>query len=338
MLDFRMAFGRKAVLIAASVMLVLSGCEADQHALKQSSSSQKNVSREEVESSPPSTYHFRFKQEDVAGIVEVLINGFPVNRGGGSVTNNPVVPLDLNTALVGTDNKLTIRVEPRLYKGEKLSITEVKVYGKVTRDEEGRYLVPGARITKAEVDSAYWTWSKQAQKKWSSYQSSVGRGAFDSMKAWVERHPLVLSTTFDNETGPDFSQIFEEAPKLKGTPATRRRLKDYAMHLRDLMVAKDTSALFEEFRPAIEDRFEAGSFPSRKQFMQQNREAVVMEDPILDFGREDIRLRSWCEGRLWQLILEGGKNGWFFQTASGFGRGKMYVAEVNGELKVVRQG
>jgi hypothetical protein len=247
-----------AVFIAASVLLLLSGCEAEQPASKHSPSSQKNVSREEVESSSPSTYHFRFKQEDVAGIVEVLINGFPVNRRGGSVTNNPVIPLDLNTALVGTDNKLTIRVEPRLYEGQKLSITEVKVYGKVTRDEEGRYPVPGARITEAEVDSAYRSWSKQARKRWASYQSSVDRGTFDSMKVWVERHPLTVAATFDNEAGPDFSRIFEEAPRLPDTPNTRERLKDYAMHLWDLMAEKDTAALVEEFRPAIEYAYRQG--------------------------------------------------------------------------------
>jgi hypothetical protein len=145
-----------------------------------------------------------------------------------------------------------------------------------------------------------------------------------------------VSTTFDNEVGPDFSRIFEEAPKLKDTSGTRKRLKDYAMHLLDLMAAKDTSALFEEFRPSVMGRFRMRHFDSKSEYMAKNWKAMILEDAILDFGRSDVALRPWSGGRVWELWREDSENQAFFETPSGYGMGELYVAELGGELKVVR--
>jgi hypothetical protein len=161
-------------------------------------------------------------------------------------------------------------------------------------------------------------------------------GALDSIRAWAQRHPLTVSTTFDNEAGPDFSRIFEEAPIIEGTPADSARLRDYAMRLRDLMARKDTAALFEEFRPSIEGRFRAHSFSDRTAFMKKNRNAVVLEDAILEFSREEVKIRAWCGGRVWELWREGSENQMFFERPSGYGMGELYVAELDGELQVVR--
>jgi hypothetical protein len=275
---------------------------------------------------------------DISASYVITINGFPALQEyvqARSVDNE--FDVQLNTGLVGEGNKVEIRLEPFLTRsGRSLSIGTIELEAQVLGP--GRSPVAGAKITEVQVDSVYEDWSERARAKWKEYQSRTEHGALDSIRAWVERHPLTVSTTFDNEAGPDFSRIFEEAPRLPDRPATRERLVGYAMRLRDLMAQENTSALLEEFRPAIEDRFEALSFSDREKFMQQNREALVLENPVLDFDREDIQLRSWCDGRVWQLIREGAKNEGLLQEPSGTGRGKIYVAEIDGELKVVRQG
>jgi hypothetical protein len=175
-------------------------------------------------------------------------------------------------------------------------------------------------------------------------------GALDSMRQWTARHRLSVSTTFDNEAGPDFSRIFEEAPRLPDTPATRERLKDYAMHLLDLMAAKDTSGLTQEFLPVVWAGQDSLSVEnprsnfSEKQ-IQSIREHIVMEDPHLNIERSEIGLRSWADGRVWELYYEPDGGALFavpmlrenLEAYTGMGsKREVYVAELGGELKVVR--
>ncbi len=288
----------------------------------------------------PAQYHFQAKYKDVAGITEVLINGFPVNRAGGSITNNPVVPHDLNTALIGEGNELTIRVEPRMLRGGGLSISTVKVYGKVTRDYEGEHPVPGAKITEAEVDSVYAAWTERAREKWQTYRSTVEQGALDSIRAWASRNPLTVTTTFDNEAGPDFSKIFEEAPKLEDTPATRKRLKDYAIRLRDLLRSGDAEAIYQEIQPSVSE--ETGWFKVTRSGRRDSALAQIRrewtEDFQLDFSRSEIGLRQWSSGRVWELFVrrpEGEERPFFWEGPSASYL-KVYVAEMGGTLRIVR--
>jgi hypothetical protein len=158
----------------------------------------------------------------------------------------------------------------------------------------------------------------------------VEEGALDSMRAWAARNPMVVSTRFDNEHGPDFSRVFEEAPVLKDTPATRKRLKDYAMGLRDWMAEKDTSALVEAFGPRMKSAFKMSGATSREQFRKQYTSGLVYKDAeeSLAFGREVVEMRPWCGGRVWELFRKPGK--------PLLRRMEVYVAEIGGELKVVR--
>jgi hypothetical protein len=143
---------------------------------------------------------------------------------------------------------------------------------------------------------------------------------------------MTVSTTFDNESGPDFSRIFEEAPVIEGTPADSARLRDYAMHLRDLMIQKDTSALVAEFGPAIRAAYQLGGREgeSLAQFRSDYRENLVLEqaEEELDFSRGAVRLKRWSGGRVWQLRRE--------EAEGLLRRIEVYVAEIGGELRVVR--
>jgi hypothetical protein len=311
-------------------VVTATGCEESSPKVRKEGTSERDTTR-----TLPAQYHFQAKYKDVAGLTEVLINGFPVNRSGGSITDNPVVPHDLNTALIGEGNELTIRVEPRiLLVGDGLTISTVKVYGTVTRDYEGKHPVPGAKITEAEIDSVYERWSERAQKKWKDYRTTVEQGALDSIRAWAERNPLTVTTTFDNEAGPDFSKIFEEAPRLPDTPATRERLRDYAMRLRDLMAEKDTTALYKEAQPLFTDR-DTGEPASRERILEIIGSNWFARDWQLDFTREEVGLRRWSGGRVWELYQkESGEE--FFVGENGTSVLDIYVAEIGGDLTVVR--
>jgi hypothetical protein len=235
----------------------------------------------------------------------------------------------VNTALVGEGNVLTVENEP-CFSGGRQSLSTGPIKMKVRVKGVGDRWLEEGQITEAEVDSAYREWKKKAKHQWKEYRGRVA--VLDSMRAWASRHPMTVSTTFDNEAGPDFSQIFEEASRLPDRSATRERLRDYAMHLRDLMAEKDTSALFEEFRLYYAQQYKITGYPGSVQKDKASLlENVVMDDPVLDFNREDVDLRSWSDGRVWEIHRDGEA---FFR--SGDSIREVYVAEIGGDLKVVR--
>jgi hypothetical protein len=202
------------------------------------------------------------------------------------------------------------------------------------------------RITEAEVDSAYAAWSRKARKQWQRYRSRFDRGALDSLRAWASRHPMTVSTTFDNENGPDYSRIFEQAPVIRDTG----RLKDYAIRLRDLMARKDTAGLVDEFLPVIwTGRDSLILSRLRSNFSEEQirsvREHIVMDEAYLDIERADVGVRRWVGGRVWELYYKPEGNALFAAQSlrkgtpeyTGSGRKRqVYVAELGGELKVVR--
>jgi len=158
------------------------------------------------------------------------------------------------------------------------------------------------------------------------------------MRQWIARNRLSVSTTFDNETGPDFSPIFEKAPVLKDTPSTRERLKDYAMHLRAVISSHDGPGLYREIRPAKNAAYrKQGMTPPpdsarRADWTAAAEKRVGWFQPGRSAGatsRDEIGLRRWVEGRVWEL----------YKKDSGeplFGESEIFVAEIDGELKVVR--
>jgi hypothetical protein len=248
--------------------------------------------------------------------------------------------------LVRGENTVRIQVEPTtLRHGDALWFPTVRLHGQVTADYHGDRPIPGAEITEAQVDSAYAKWKKRAEAAWARFLRSEaawleanpdrGReitwrsgGALDSMWTWSREHPVVVSTTFENEAGPDFSDIFLDAPVLTDTT----RIRDYAMYLRDRMAARDTLALFEAFRPSYADHY---IFNGRSGSVEED-EAILKERVIGDFDlgfeRSDIDVRAWSGGRVWE-IKRGGKA--LFEAE--WAVRDVYVAEIDGELRVVRR-
>jgi len=239
--------------------------------------------------------------------------------------------------LTRAGNVVTIKMEPRVRGGSSLVVAPISVRGEITSDYQGECAI-GVKVSRAHVDSAASAWRERADSVWRQTRRSGPVGAaLDSVRAWARAHPMTVSVTFDNEAGPDYSDLFREAPVIAGTAADSARLRAYAMQLRDWMAAKDTTALMGAYGPAIEDRYERTGWSSKEKYLRKNREGLVLANPILDFGREDVELRKWSGGRVWQIIRRGAIHDGFFREPSGLGIGSVYVAEINDSLHVVRQ-
>jgi hypothetical protein len=327
-------------LVAALTLLSASGCIKISNPDEDSSSpeeKQADASGADSEKSScqgsSARFDLKVRGKHSGGQLTVTLNGFPVEKSTG-IMQYSQRRAPLNTALVGEENHVAFRSEPLLMGTGGLMIGEhEELRGGVRCNATP---VSGAKITAAAVDSAYRAWTDRARAKWRDYQSRNVRGALDSIRAWAEQNPMTVSTTFDNEAGPDFSRLFEEAPVIEGTPTDSARLKDYAMHLQSLLREKKGAALYREIRPAAEaSARELGESPpptskrrARWRKDAENGEGWFDEKPP-EFGRSDVGLDRWAEGRVWELYRRPGREpllgGW-----------NIFIAEVEGELKVVR--
>lgn len=325
--------------VSLPLCLLLGGCvESD------SSTSQVSTEYKQKEQNGPTTYEVQVRQKQICSLGRILVNGFPVDEWGGQAVHQ-TYDFPVNTVLVGEGNRLTIENEPCFSRvGDSLVIGTIQMRTDVRGRDDKR--IERGRITEAEVDSAYEAWRQKARKQWERYRSRFDRGELDSLRAWASRHPMTVSTTFDNENGPDYSRIFEEAPVIRDTG----RLKEYAIQLRDLMARKDTAGLVDEFLPVIwTGRDSLILSRLRSNFSEEQirsvREHIVMDEAYLDIERADVGMRRWVGGRVWELYYKPDGNALFAARSlregtpeyTGSGRKRpVYVAELGGDLKVVR--
>ncbi len=283
-------------------------------------------------------YRLYWIVDDMSNRETITVNGFPVHRHRVmSRSTYDTLSVDLNTALMSSKNVVKVQVEPYLRAaGAHLTVYPQQFTAEVTCDTTwggGRGpTVAGTKIPPAEVDSAHAAWSRSARRQWQTYRETAGAAALDSLRAWARRHPMTVRTTFDNEQGPDFSDLFEEAPIIEGTPTDSARLRAYAMHLRDLMAAKDTTQMFVEAWPRLSDggysRSEARSLIATNWFAFPWR---------LNISSQDLGLEKWADGRVWELYRKENHQPLFVagkQRRTGLL--DIYVAEVDDSLRVVR--
>jgi hypothetical protein len=298
------------------------------------------------------------------GNYKLTVNGFPVERELVNVTmGDQDIGAQLNVALIGEGNTASVIVEPYLQRsGDQLVVGDVDLEAWVSRERtDGSnvplYELPGRGgkegIAEVEVDSAYQQWKKRAVKRWERYLrwekewlkqypdssrtlTSKGGGALDSIEAWSDRNQLKVTTRFENESGPDFSPIFEEAPVITDTS----RLKDYAVRLRNLLRSGNAEALYREIRPSISE--ETGWFKVTREGTREAALTEIREEWAAhyrtDFPRSKIRLRRWSGGRVWELYVIGptGERRAFFSKGPSAAHLEVYVGEIDGKLRVVR--
>jgi len=338
----------------AAAIIVIVGCrltdEPMDHRLKIGAS---NHLKDRSDVGNRSKFYLRVKYTDVCCFTTVTINGFPVRRlGGGRIRQNPVLRIRLQSGLVRGENTVRVQVEPTtLRHGDALWFPTVRLHGQVTGDYHGEDPIPGAAIPEAAVDSVYAEWKKRAEAAWARFLRSEAAwleanpdrgweitwrsgGALDSMWAWSRDNPVIVSTTFHNEQGPDFAHIFRDAPVLQDTA----RVLSFALHIRDLFQERDPERIYRAHRP----RFEAIDFSP-----DEARDVIATNwldyEWHLDFDADDLEVVQWSEGRVWEvyrtdevaerlrkkaLLLSGKER---LETWH-----RVYIAEIGGQLQVVR--
>jgi hypothetical protein len=334
------------VLLLLVSVLVVTGCQDESVSRSGKGSGERSENQTLRKEFPKGHYWLNVKVDQFKGSYTLLCNGFPVKKMWVNVIEtDDEWAADMQTALIGEGNVASIRIRPFLdYSGKRLTVGTAQLEAWVEIEETRQSYVPLHKIKRAEgegllraeaVDSTYSAWKKQVQEQWKKLleEKATPKEAFVQLKTWRWNHPMEVKTTpFKNRDGPDFSRVFEEAPKLKDTPATRERLRDYAMRLRDLMAEKDTAGLVKEFRPEMRYSYQIGAHDadSFEEYVSTYQKHYVLEgaEEELNFSRTDVRLQPWVDGRVWQLRRK---------DAEGLLRRiEVYVAELEGDLQVVR--
>ena len=204
-------------------------------------------------------------------------------------------------------------------------------------------------MSAAAVDSLFEGWLVRLNREWVRWASASPDAAADSAWAWAGRHPFRVETAWvrpggaaPSDGGPSFDAVFREAPVFGGTAADSARLRDYAVHLRDLVAAGDGAALYDEFAPAADDLADLHGLPPvppdslRALWAQDARDGGgwVGADPA-PLAPSEVGLRSWSGGRVWELYRPGADG--LLQGRDGGTYTEVFVGEVDGRLRVVRQ-
>ncbi|MBZ0118211.1 MAG: hypothetical protein K8H88_14510 [Sandaracinaceae bacterium] len=228
----------------------------------------------------------------------------------------------LNPYLVGEENMLEIDVTPIPNQdGSPGDFSKVVVEGAVRRYEKGEPVAPGSGPVALEL----------------AVMAELPQRLEDARDRGEEPEiPQVFYFVFDNE-GPDFSQELGEADPY----ADEAALRDYAIRLRDLMRARDASALATEMQPKVQ-AYAAAYDDDAGRIGESLREVLqahyVPRGLETEFERDDVELVACCGGRLWELRRPGGLP--LMQTPADADGGTMQipilVAPRDGTLRVVR--
>ncbi len=279
--------------------------------------------------------------DDVIGDARVLANGLPVWKGLGftaQIALGTGLGTRLTPALVSGRNEVAVEVVPTVSDtGDGPAVGPARLRLWVCAPDGS--VVPGTERSAAHVDSVVAAWTTDLQARWDEW----GPAAVDSARAWAEAHPVRVATSFERPAGADgrpadgepaFDAVVREAPVIAGTPADSARLRAYAVELLRLNAERDTMALWGAFEPSREDRYQTSRHHmSREEYEEGNWDSVVLDDPVL-FQASDVKLRSWADGRVWELYRDDAE-GLLQKPERGPFRG-VYVGQVDGELRVVR--
>lgn len=264
------------------------------------------------------------------GNVQVLVNELKLERvqgGSGGTLAKPI-----NTHLVGEKNELKIRALPAQLESGKISkVSDLHIVGTVKRYESGDVVSPegGDVLERFDFDEVI---AKREQAFAEEFNPTNIEGQVSIPEVTF---PIEHTITFDNE-GVSFQKLLMGGAVIEDED----QLLSYAERLRSLMKERNAEALYQEFKPKFDDYRAAypeisGDFAVV--FPNFLREQFFPEGPITEFDQSDIELRSWCEGRIWELYRKPKEP--FFATKGLEGsilELPVFVGKIDGELKVVR--
>lgn len=233
-----------------------------------------------------------------------LLNGFPIYQLKAPSPVNFAMPI--NSVLIGRNNQLSIALTPASFDEElnlhDFDLMSMEAKGSIKIYREGEISAPenGQKILEFNL---------------------VGKpGTF----------------TFDNNT-IDFRRLFLEGPEID----EEQLIEEYALYLKSIFEQKDLVRIEEAFYPKL--RAVAHSFFENfnghvDDFRGFMKNIFLPLNPNLGFDQFDLKLVPWCDNRVWEiglwnqkelLVTEPDEDGYEYGI-------KIFVAMVNGSLKVVR--
>jgi hypothetical protein len=253
-------------------------------------------------------------------IIEVTANGlllFRADAKNGVGKNYP-----FNTELVGKGNEVVITAIPTLLDTGAISTTkDIIIKGTLKKYRSNETTGPESGEPIAGIDFANIFAAKENEAA--------------SPADLVKIFPLSHKISFDNE-GVSFRNRLIEAPVIKDKAV----LLDYAEKLRDILARKDIEALYKEYKPKMDDYILAypQEFPSpREWFDNLFGNNFFPGEPITDFKSDNIGLRSWCEGRIWEIFVNPAQPLFRTRGANGIISSiEIFIGLVEKSLKIVR--
>ena len=253
-------------------------------------------------------------------IVEITINGlfiFRTDAKNGTSLNYP-----FNTELIGKGNEIKITAYPTLLdNGLPSSYSDVTITGTIKTYGENEITGPEAGQLVQRIDFSDVVAQKQMQA--------------EMITDLTKLFPMSKSFTFDNE-GLSFKNRLVDAPVI----IDEKLLLDYAEKLRSILAKQDIEALWAEYKPKIDDYALAypREFPDPLNwFINFFKNDFFPGGPITNFKKGDIGLRSWCDGRVWELYVKPAQKFFVNQGLDGdINSVEVYVGMVDGKLKIIR--
>ena len=258
-------------------------------------------------------YHLDFQVKTCD--VEVRINDFPV----ATLASKDEVPSwfapPINPTLVGDLNIVDVVMRAVVDDGGTIStFSDAEVQGWIRRYEKGDIVAPG----EGDVVAAF--------------------TIPDELRERVREEELSLPQSFSFVFGNDTIDFSDELGAIDPFE-DREALLDYAIHLRDLLGARDLDGLMTEHGPKIAAWIAAYQEPAQalEDSLRQEMQEFLKESPVTDFGRDDVELVRCCGGRVWGLERRGEP---FFlsevQPDGGTSQFRIFVGVRDGQLRVVR--
>lgn len=251
---------------------------------------------------------------------EVTVNGLLLFRKNAPAGCSMTCPI--NTELVEKDNIVTISLLPTIIENGQLSRPEdIDISGTIKRYEAGDITGPEFGELIASID----------------FTDVVARSQIDSFTITdpAKLFPLTKQFVFDNEE-ISFRDRLLNAPVIKDEAL----VLSYAEHLRELLERQDLESLFLEYKPKLDDYAIAYplQFPDpKKWFVDFFRDDFFPGGPITEFKREDIGLKAWCDGRIWEIFVKPAQKYFKNKGLDGDTNSvEVYVGMVDGKLRIVR--
>jgi hypothetical protein len=253
-------------------------------------------------------------------IIEVTANGlflFRADAKHGVGKNYP-----FNTELIGKGNEIAITAIPTLLDSGVISTTkEILIKGTLKKYKSNETTGPESGELIATIDFADLIAGKEAQANTPADLAKI--------------FPLSYTITFDNE-GVSFRNRMVDAPVIQD----KTLLLDYAENLRGILARKDIDALYKEYKPKLDDYVLAypQEFPApREWFDNLFGNDFFPGEPVTDFKRDSIGLRSWCEGKIWEIFVNPAQPFFLTRGSNGFISSiEAFVGLDNGCLRIIR--